>query len=250
VRPLYSNKINRYIYLAECDSTNNLALLNLSNNGPKENICIYTYNQSAGRGQIGRKWYSGSGKNLTCSFRIPLDSYPVSQQFYLNMALALAVYDFIRRFIPQDVSIKWPNDIYVGNKKIAGLLIQNTLRSEYISSTILGIGININESDFPSDLPNPVSLLQLTGESQNLLTLQQLMAEIVIDKLERLLERAKDYRNAYLQALYKKGVPASFIVADTKVKGIIQGISESGKLDVAFNGRSRLFSFREITYVV
>lgn len=250
MRPLYSNQIDRYIYLAECDSTNNLALLNLSNNGPKENICIYTYNQSAGRGQIGRKWYSGSGKNLTCSFRIPLDAYPVSQQFYLNMAFALAVKDFIRRFISDEVSIKWPNDIYVGDKKIAGLLIQNTLRAEYISSTILGVGINVNETDFPSDLPNPVSLQQLVGIPQDLLTLQQLLAAIVMDKLERLLERAQDYRNEYLNALFRKGVPASYIVADTDVTGIIQGISESGKLEVAFNGRSRLFSFREIAYVI
>ena len=179
-----------------------------------------------------------------------MDAYPVSQQFYLNMAFALAVKDFIRRFISDEVSIKWPNDIYVGDKKIAGLLIQNTLRAEYISSTILGVGINVNETDFPSDLPNPLSLQQLVGIPQDLLTLQQLLAAIVMDKLERLLERAQDYRNEYLNALFRKGVPASYIVADTEVTGIIQGISESGKLEVAFNGRSRLFSFREIAYVI
>ncbi len=248
MKPLFSTKIDRYVYLNSCPSTNEYAVSSISNNDPKKNICVYTYNQSAGRGQIGRKWYSGADKNLSCTYSIPLDSYPATDQFFINMAFALAIKDFISVYISSGVTIKWPNDIYVDTKKVAGILIQNHLRAASISTTNLGVGINVLEEAFPKDLPNPISIVQLIKRALDLTALQHHLSDCIMQRLLFLGGREQELTEAYLSSLYLLNQEATFIIADQKQQATIRGVSAQGKLELELNGKIQLFNFRELGY--
>ncbi|MDD4637359.1 MAG: biotin--[acetyl-CoA-carboxylase] ligase, partial [Bacteroidales bacterium] len=119
--------------------------------------------QTQGRGQAGNKWSAEQGKNLTFSMVLYPEFVPVNEQFIISQVAALAVKETLSLYIP-DVSIKWPNDIYYRDKKITGILIENNLTAKVFSSSIIGIGININQQAFPENLPNPVSLIQILGK--------------------------------------------------------------------------------------
>jgi len=250
VNALQSLKIERFIYLHKTDSTNEYAMNTLSNNDPNSNTCVYTFNQTDGRGQIGRFWYSGKDKNLTCSFRILLDNFHVKDQFLINRAFSLAIRSFIASKVQVPVTIKWPNDIYVGDKKIAGILIQNLLRSTTISSTILGVGININEDDFPDSIPNPIALKESTDLDYNLLDLQMELAEVVSQHIFQMEKSADLYSDAYSSHLYRKDQENTFIIDDVPTPAFIRGVHPDGKLELEFQGRRQLFGFREMQYVI
>lgn len=221
----------------------------LSNSDPKENICIYTYNQTAGRGQIGRYWYNGSDKNLAISWRIPLQEFRAQDQFLINIAFTLAVFDFISLYISSGITIKWPNDIYVHDKKIAGLLIQNSIRSDKISSSILGVGVNVNEADFPSELPNPISLHQLTKQSYNLAGLALNLSKSVLKRLEELNAEQGQHRDYYLDKLLRRDTLAKYQIGEEILEGIIRGITPSGKLKLEVGNQLKELNFREIKYL-
>lgn len=121
--------------------------------------------QTAGRGQRGNTWESAAGENLTFSLLVRPKTIPPSKQMAISRAVSLAIVRWLDRYLKEEVAIKWPNDIYVGDKKICGILIEHVLTSGRIDRTIIGVGININQTEFLSDAPNPVSLSQLTGKS-------------------------------------------------------------------------------------
>ncbi|MBR4324827.1 MAG: biotin--[Bacteroidales bacterium] len=146
------------------DSTNDEAQRQLQNGiAPKEDFVIRADFQTDGRGQRGNTWHSPNAMNLMFS----LVHYPVKlearHQFMLSQAAALSVAEYLAQKGVADVSIKWPNDIYVGMKKICGMLIENAVSGHYIRYSIIGIGININQTAFPDNLPNPTSLAIQTG---------------------------------------------------------------------------------------
>ena len=158
------------INLKSIDSTNSYASELLRQNAPLEGTMIYTFDQHNGRGQRGNTWYSQPNKNATLSYILYPTFLQIEKQFLLNKITCLAVADLMAEIIGHSkgltqkdkaVQIKWPNDIYVGNKKISGILIENTLRETSIRSSIVGIGININQTDF-TDAINATSLALLT----------------------------------------------------------------------------------------
>ena len=138
---LFTGKMS--IYLPETESTNNYAMDLISKTNPPEGTCIYTAYQSAGRGQIGRYWHSETGKNILISYILYPKDLKIADQFMLNIIASLAVRDVVDLFC-LNVKIKWPNDIYVDDKKIAGILVQSVLRNNTIKATIIGIGLNVN----------------------------------------------------------------------------------------------------------
>ena len=149
-------------HLAETDSTNTyLQQLDADRHLP-EGYIAYTDTQRAGRGQRGNSWESQPGKNLTFSLLLRPEHIPANQQFLLSQAVSLAATDVLNRYA-SGFSIKWPNDIYWEDKKIAGILIENVLSGSTFARSIVGIGLNINQERFISDAPNPVSLFQITG---------------------------------------------------------------------------------------
>ena len=154
-----------YIKLTECRSTNTY-MRAVAATLPGGTV-IYTPRQTAGRGQKGNSWESEPGKNLAFSMLLKRPQIPIKEQFYISEACALAVHDALAAHA-SGFSIKWPNDIYWHDCKICGLLIESSLDGQSIGWSILGVGININQEQFLSDAPNPVSLKQITGHDHDL----------------------------------------------------------------------------------
>ena len=148
----------------------------------KEVTLVSAEEQTAGRGQQGNSWEAEKGKNLLFSLRIHPHTIEAAQQFILSQALALSLKRTPDDYT-SDTSIKWPNDIYWKDKKIAGILIENELTGKQITSSVLGVGLNINQTVFHSDAPNPVSLAQIIGHEEE----RQLILESIIGNFTSLL---------------------------------------------------------------
>jgi BirA family biotin operon repressor/biotin-[acetyl-CoA-carboxylase] ligase len=249
LEPLFVGK--NVIHFDEIHSTNTYATELITKTNPPEGTCIISDFQSAGKGQIGRYWHSEAGKNLLISFILYPKSLAATDQFYLNIISGLAVMDVVSSFC-QDVSIKWPNDIYVQNKKIAGILVQNTLRGKDIKSTIIGIGLNVNETTFPQDLPNPTSLALENGEIYHIENIRILLAvrlEYYYNKLNA--HHLASVKQQYLKHMYRKNIEGSFLLSDeTKINGAITGIDNDGRLLILVDGQIKAFAFREISYFI
>lgn len=231
------------------ESTNLYALQLLSKSKPIEGTAISTFNQTRGRGQIGSKWESEANKNITISFIFYPTFLPINKQFLLNCITSLAVQELITKYIQKPVNVKWPNDIYINNNKVTGILIQNSLSHKIINSAVIGIGLNVNQTTFSPELPNPTSLAMETGKSFNL---NELIADLCFFLEKRYLQlKAGHYssiKEAYLSVLYLYQQEVYFKRADgTTFKGAIQGITELGKLEVEHNDGLEVFDLKEIS---
>lgn len=179
-------------------STNTFLRENPQAEPPMTIVCART--QSAGRGQRGNSWESEPGKNITCSLLFhPRDILP-RQQFAISEAVALAVADTLGRY-GIEVSVKWPNDIYCGDKKICGILIEHSVSSVGIERTIAGIGLNVNQLQFLSDAPNPVSMVQLTGCEYDVMEVTEALGESLEKRLALI---SSDEDRAILHADYMR----------------------------------------------
>jgi biotin-[acetyl-CoA-carboxylase] ligase BirA-like protein len=161
-----------------------------------------TDNQTQGRGQGNNSWESAPGKNLTFSMILYPVSIEVSAQFVLSKAISLAVYDFISQFV-SDVSVKYPNDVYVGNRKITGILIENFIKGAYLEKSIAGIGVNINQERFESNAPNPVSLRQMTGNTYQLNDCLENLCACIAHRYKMITGNADQLHSDYEQHLYR-----------------------------------------------
>lgn len=157
-----------FIELPSVDSTNEYAKALLSESSPEEGTVIAAREQTAGKGQFGKKWESAPGENLTFSVIFYPGFLEAARAHQLHYAVSLALHDFFFARLQLDTRIKWPNDIYHGDKKICGILIENALIKEHLSYSVIGIGINVNQTTFHPDIPNPVSLKQLLGKQFDL----------------------------------------------------------------------------------
>ena len=146
------------VHITETDSTNQWVK---SHRGDHP-FCVMADYQTAGRGCGTNRWESERGKNLLFSLLLHPKQIPASKQFHISMAISLSIIEALGQHVA-DLSIKWPNDIYWRNGKIAGILIENTLKGNIIKDSIIGVGLNVNQRHFISDAPNPVSMRQILG---------------------------------------------------------------------------------------
>ncbi len=192
------------IKLNAIDSTNSY-LKKRSQKSALENFTVVVAKyQTLGRGQLGTTWVSEQGKNLTFSLLVSFKNFKIQNQFYLSMAVSLGVIYALRHFVTVPLKIKWPNDILAEKDKIAGILIENILKSENINHSIVGIGLNVNQTEFPADIENVTSLIKLSGNNFNN---DELLDKIVtsIKKYSCLVEDEKFdiLKQMYLSNLYK-----------------------------------------------
>lgn len=208
--------------------------------------------QTAGRGQRGHSWESRAGENLTFSVVLEPHFLPVTEQFMLLEAVALALYDFFAE-LGVDTKIKWTNDIYVGDKKAVGILIEHSYSGGKLSRTIVGIGINVNQREFSADIPNPVSLALLTDRNYD--------REGLLKQFEKCLShRYSQLKNGdwgklqtdYHSVLYRRDERHTYALADgTRFEGIIRGVKPTGDLIVEWeDGKQRSYLFKEIEFVL
>ena len=243
------------IHLKSIDSTNSYASEILSKIKPAEGTLIYTFAQQNGRGQRGNRWEGEPNKNVASSFIFYPAFLQVGQQFLLNKIFALAVADLMAELInsidkQQEIKIKWPNDIYVGNKKIAGILIENTLRENNIQNTVVGIGININQTTFSSGI-NATSLVSIINKEFELFQVIEQLCEFIEARYLQLKgNKQESLDTTYLQHLYQMDKWCNYNFNNQLFEGKIIGVSISGKLQVQMKSSDvREFDLKEIKFL-
>jgi BirA family transcriptional regulator, biotin operon repressor / biotin---[acetyl-CoA-carboxylase] ligase len=237
----------------ELPSTNAHAQALLATDKPIEGTVITAAQQPAGRGQHGSSWESEAGKNLTCSVVLHPGFLPAAQHFALNKVVSLAVRETVAHFCPdQVVKIKWPNDIYIGDAKTCGILIQNTLQRDALGSSIIGIGLNVNQVNFSAWIPNPTSLCKASGLENDLMeVLAHLCQNLEARYLQLKAGKIPAIDQAYLDQLYRFQETSIFQRPNGEVlAGKIIGLDAIGKLMVQFDGWVERFDLKEVRLVV
>jgi BirA family biotin operon repressor/biotin-[acetyl-CoA-carboxylase] ligase len=249
---LFTGKV--YLRFDELTSTNDYAADWIAGrmdapakNKPPEGAVVRADSQSAGRGQFGSQWESEAGKNLTLSVILYPGWLEATAQFYLNMAVSLAL-------IPPDIpaTVKWPNDIYIGDQKTAGILIRNSLSGGNLQSSVIGIGLNVNQQVFRSDAPNPTSLTLAAGRQFDL----DEVASALFERLEsRYLQLKAGKRDAILEdytaSLHRINQPALYrrTAGGEPFTGIIRGVTTSGRLLLDTEAGPETFDLKEIRFI-
>lgn len=239
------------VTLKEVDSTNTFLKNILANNEPvPEGTVIMAESQVAGRGQQENKWYSSIGESLAFSILLKPSFLPLSQQFILTCAISLGIYDAVKPLVGNTIKIKWPNDIYVGSRKLGGILIENQVQGSIIKNTIVGIGLNINQQQFPDWVPNAVSLRQILHTDYDLKALLTEICRCIDFWYVKL--RGGDISQieaAYLQTLYWFNIPGRFKAQGAIFDGIIAGVNVSGQLLVEHNEVTTAYNLKEIEFL-
>ena len=233
----------------ELDSTNDELLRHIPE---YDNLSVVAaVSQTAGRGQRGNRWLSEPGGNLTFSLLLKPADYPARDFMGITFLSTLVIRDWLRgEGVP--AVIKWPNDIYVGKKKICGMLIENGLEGDRIVSSVIGIGLNLNQTVFPGELVNPTSLKRLTGRSYGL---EQALAEICAlfgERLPLLDSDREALYAAYGADLFQAGLPCRYrdLASGEEFTGTIKGVTREGRLLMERDGGIRTYAFKEVGYIL
>lgn len=247
--PLFVGK--NIVTLKKVNSTNTYLKDALSKSAPfPEGTVIMAEEQFSGRGQTNKLWESESGKNLTFSILLNPVFLPIDKQFELNEAICLALNDVLTTYIGDSVKIKWPNDSYAGNKKIAGLLIENIIQGNQIKHAIVGIGLNVNQTNFPTLLQNATSLKKILQNDYDLPSLLNEICSAIEARYLQLRANRKEFiHQAYLDKLYLIGKWSPFKIDGEIQNGKIYGVTKEGYLMVEFIQGCRQFALKEIEFI-
>lgn len=250
------------IWADKVDSTNNEARRRIAE---IDNMSVLSaIEQTSGRGQRGNVWSSAAGENLTFSVILKFASehlhadrlppMPAYNQFAISEIAALSVVDYLAQN-GIEAMIKWPNDIYVGNKKICGILIENSLLGRFMSWSIVGIGLNVNQIDFPDSLQNPTSMLAESGKVRDIrICLKEFMDifGMYVRRYANINDGLSKLHRLYLPLMWRKDEPHLYSdnMSGEMFNGRIIGLSEDGRLKLKDeDGKIRVFGFKEINYL-
>lgn len=238
------------IALPRIDSTNNYIKNLLSKSEPlPEGTVIMAEEQYAGRGQFNNQWLSEPGKNLTFSILLFPSFLHPNQQFLLNIAISIAINEVLAKIIGSACKIKWPNDIFFNEAKLAGILIENNLSGRNWNHAIVGIGINVNQTEFPSYIQNVTSLKQITSHTFDLhLLLRDFCTTIEQRYLELKNHRAQHHYSFYLSNLYRYNEHTEFQIHQDYKEGKIVGVDERGSLLINIGGEIHAFAPKEVSF--
>lgn len=226
------------MYIKSTNSTNSLMKEMLAKGEwPEGEYFVYAGYQTAGRGQTGNSWESEADKNLLCSILLP----PDKDLYFLNIAVGVA----ILRVIGEDFTIKWPNDIYYGDKKVAGILVENAILGNEVKYSIAGIGLNVNQTTFVSDAPNPISLKQITGKEYDIDALMQEVYAMVQETLN------EDVWEEYKNHLYRRDGFWKYEDQNGIFEARIIDVLPTGEIVLCDrNGQNRTYGFKQIKYIL
>lgn len=216
------------------------------NTNTSENTVVWTDHQTAGRGCGTNTWESERGKNLLFSMLIHPTDISANEQFRITEIVSVALCQTLQAYINNKVEIKWPNDIYVGDKKICGILIENRLQGNTIKESIIGIGLNVNQTEFKSDAPNPVSMRQLTGRETDLEELLQAFLRAF-----DVTSHSKTTCFAYKSMLFRRGKYAFYEDKTSCFTATLTDVLPDGRLLlVDKDGRERIYAFKEVSFII
>lgn len=238
-----------FIELKSVDSTNNYARRLLDAGLAQHGHAFFAHEQLSGKGQRGKGWVSKPGSNIIISIVVDPAPLVVSRQFQLNASLTLGVHEFLTKYAGNEIKIKWPNDLYWHDRKAGGMLIESKLGDNW-RWAIVGIGVNINQTEFPSTLPNPVSLKQITGRDFDPVILAKQLC-VDLDKYLRLLiaDGFDTIYARYQECLYKKDEKVRLRKDNRVFETTIKGVSVDGQL-IAQHLIEERFDFGEIEWII
>ncbi len=232
----------RLIHLAETDSTNRW----LREHPAEDDVVVWTDYQTAGRGCGTNTWESEWGQNLLFSLLIHPVDVPADRQFFISMVTANSISRVIAKYV-ENVSVKWPNDIYVGDRKICGILIQNSLHGSTIKDSVIGVGLNVNQLSFVSDAPNPVSLASLTGRTFD----PEALLHELMEAFEAEWAGAEGVRARYLSQLYRRKGFFRYRDAHGEFHAEQVTVEDDGHLVLrCIDGHTRRFAFKEVQFII
>lgn len=239
------------VHLDIVDSTNNYAAKELLTKSLNEGTVFLAACQQSGRGQGASSWESSDGLNLTFSIILYPKNLEVSIQFLISKAISLGIVDFLANHT-EGIRIKWPNDIYAGDKKIAGILIETAVMAGKVSRAVVGIGLNINQEIFVSDAPNPVSLKNLTGNNYDLgKTLNELCFHLDKRYQQMIGFNSFQINRDFEKQLYLCGEWTLFRADGSDFEGMIRGTDAEGQLLIENrDGKIRGFQFKEVQFLL
>ena len=231
----------KIVHIDETDSTNRW----LKDHG-EGTMVVATEYQSAGKGCGSNAWESERGKNLTFSMLIHPDGIAAREQFRITEVVSVALCRTLQPYIYNKVEIKWPNDIYVGDRKLCGILIENRLQGNVIVDCIIGIGLNVNQRVFLSDAPNPVSMYQLTGQETD-------REALLADFLQTFDQEWQNKTNGseYRELLYRKGKDGLYEDKTGRFVARLADVLPDGRLLlVDEEGKERTYAFKEVSFII
>ncbi len=240
------------IHLAETDSTNRYARERVAWHGV---TIITTDHQTAGRGQRGNSWESEAEKNLLFTLALPVQNIKASEQFAISELIAVALCDVLSQYA-QDIRIKWPNDIYYKDKKLSGILIEHDIEGSHIARSLIGVGLNVNQTRFVSDAPNPTSLAQILGHDVE----REPLLDAIITRFLELYEQytsptptlnRKALHECYTHLLYRRDTPAEYRDANGSFTATLRHVEPDGRLVLEDEqGTLRKYLFKEVGYII
>lgn len=211
----------------------------------KHGTAFFALEQTAGKGQRGKSWNSIKGENIILS--VVLEPFPGTNQFFLLASIALACFDLFNKHIGDEVSVKWPNDIYWRDRKAGGILIENAYRGSTWICSIAGMGLNINQTDF-TDNTDAVSLKQITGKTFDVISLTKELCNLIESRYKLMMEKPDEIFHQYNRALYKRGMKVRLKKDSSVFETTIQEVDEEGLL-VTSDTLERRFTFGEVVWV-
>jgi len=236
--------------MEQAASSNTEAMSLVKQQKPAEGTIVWVLNQTQGRGQGKKVWYSNANENLTFSIILYPDFLQLEHQFLLSKTIASAVCKTVSLFC-EECFIKWPNDIYVKNNKIAGILIENIIQKNKMAASIVGIGININQTEFNSTIPNPTSLRNETGKIFQLPELLELLQNNILSEYNSLKMHQYDSINEYYDSkLYYKNKLILAKINNKRVQILIKEVDQEGYLHAIIDEKEHLFAVGEIELLI
>lgn len=229
------------------DSTNNYALRRVHEGLALDHTAIFAHDQYAGKGQRGKTWTGEEQLNLALSVILHPSPLQPRQQFLLSASVATAGHRFLKKYLGEETSIKWPNDLYWQDRKAGGILIENVIQGNQWKWAVIGIGINVNQTSFSSTLANPVSMKQITGREFKPLALARELAEEILESFERLSSGGEEeILDTYRGHLYRKNKPTRFRKGTRVFEGTVKDVTTDGRLVVG----EEMFEWGEIEWVI
>jgi BirA family biotin operon repressor/biotin-[acetyl-CoA-carboxylase] ligase len=240
---------NPLIHMQSVDSTNVHASRLLQSNEVNEGTVILADHQTMGKGQAGTCWISEAGSNLLFSLILRPNFLLAEQQFFLSMCVSNAIVGFLIPFHAA-VKIKWPNDILMNRKKVAGILIENTVLQKKLHSSVVGIGLNVNQKEFPASIPDATSLSIITGRQYDL---SESLGDL-LNSLSLHLNKLYDQRFAEIKTLYLNNLQglnewAIYVDSTGTIEGRIVDVTDASELLLQQrNGHTKRYGFKEIEF--
>lgn len=240
-----------YCHLQTIDSTN-AYLQRMQPEADIRNLVVSTDEQTAGKGMGSNGWESEARKNLTFSLALDMSFMPAERQFLLSEAVPLGIVKVLDSFLSvEKLFIKWPNDIYYDGHKLAGILINSTIKANMMDTSIIGIGLNVNQMKFQDWPTHPISLKQITGMDYALQPLLEQIAESVAAEVERLKKNSPAIEQDYLSRLFRYRTWANYQVGEKTLRLLMTGIDPFGRLLLADEtNKPYCFDIKEIKFVL